>query len=517
MFRLETQLNNTSNKASLLSENNDYLSNTLILLVDSQEGILYQNSDLYIDSNHIEPIQSNGIFTSTRYDASIRAFVYFHAVLLNDSSILYTMTLLPNVTDQLKTLILSSLAILFFLIFTSVPLAFNLGNYVLRPIFSANEEVEKFIKNKDHVLSVPAEELSPMMNKIVALNNQIDRSLSALNAEQATRQALIENISEGLILLDERHRIISINNSAKNVLFLNRHMQYEGRDIFELIQLQNLKKSLERAIAGNVATTFEDKVQDRYYKYFISPSEQDGFLIFIVDTTKETKENLIRRDFASNVTHELKTPLTSIKGFAEMLRHGMLTEPEDIQKTAAIIYRESNRLLFLIEDTMRLSKIENTDSETDFEFMDLSPTISEVIEALNVIAKEKNISLVYEKAPAKVYANRMMMYELFFNLIENAIKYNVDNGSVTVQTSNDTKECLIAITDTGIGISRDHLSRIFERFYRVDKSRSRDTGGTGLGLSIVKHIVERHGGHIDLTSTKNSGTTVHIRLPSFPK
>ncbi len=514
--QLQSRLNSTDEKSALLYEYSRHsLSRSSFVLIDAQNKFYYQNNVIDIDNKTINDTRQNGTASFVRYQSSVNDFTYHNTALLNDGSILYTLTPLFGSQNQLTYIALSLAVFLILGIVLSLLLAPFLAGMILSPIYHANDEAEKFMKNRHYTPTIVADELSPLMNKIIALQNEIDRSIFVLSAEQATRQALIENISEGLILLDENQQIISINNSAKNVLFLNKHVNYETRNIFDLIQLQNLKAAIKQAIANHAATTFEDQVQDRYYKYFISPSNQNGFLIFIVDTTKEAKENIVRRDFASNVSHELKTPLTSIKGFAEMLERGMLSNADDIQKTASIIYRESNRLLFLIEDIMRLSKIENADKEKDFQIMDLSVTIGEVLEALSIIAKEKNVALVYESKPAKVYANSMMMHELFFNLIENAIKYNVENGAVTIQTKCNANKCNIIISDSGIGIPRKHLNRIFERFYRVDQSRSRDTGGTGLGLSIVKHIVEQHRGQIHLTSSENSGTTIHILLPSL--
>lgn len=512
---LEDQLNESMSKSALLHEcNNYFLNSTSFALVDSHNQIFYESVAFDIDQTTVNKTRSNGSFSFIRYQATDREYAYYHATLLNDGSILYTKTLLSGSLHQIVNIAISFSAVLVLGILLALFLTPTLSKLILTPIYQATEQSDKIMKNKNHVPAAVAKELSPIMDNIIALKNEINHSVSILNAEQATRQALIENISEGLILLDEHQQIISINNSAKDVLFLNKYAKYEGRNIFELIQIENLKKSLTQAISSKSATTFEDQIQDRYYKYFISPSNYNGFLIFIVDTTKETKENIIRRDFASNVSHELKTPLTSIRGFAEMLECGMLTDTKDIEKTASIIYRQSNRLLFLIEDIMRLSQIENMDKEKNSSVVDLPTTIEEVIEALSIIAKEKNITLHYEHRPAKIYADSMMMHELFFNLIENAIKYNVENGSVMIQAECNLQECTIIISDSGIGIPHKHAERIFERFYRVDQSRSRDTGGTGLGLSIVKHIVEQHQGRIYLTSSEDSGTTIEIRLPA---
>jgi len=221
----------------------------------------------------------------------------------------------------------------------------------------------------------------------------------------------------------------------------------------------------------------------------------------------------VRREFTANVSHELKTPLTSINGFAEMISNGMTKEEETI-KFASIIHKEGTRLLVLIDSIISLSQLEDTKSEKIIESIDLIPLADKIVSQLQISAKEKKVNLEFSGEHAIIRGNRRMIEDLLFNLLDNGIKYNKEYGSVSLRIINENNKCLIIVEDTGIGIPEEDQKRVFERFYRVDKSRSKKVGGTGLGLAIVKHIVEYHGGSIELNSLENSGTKILISLPS---
>lgn len=221
----------------------------------------------------------------------------------------------------------------------------------------------------------------------------------------------------------------------------------------------------------------------------------------------------IRREFTANVSHELKTPLTSINGFAEMIASGV-TKEEETKKFASIIHKEGSRLLELIDSIIALSQLEDSKTEKINETLDLLTLSKKIIEQLEIRAKDRGVSLLFNVEPSTIRGNRRMIEDMLFNLMDNAIKYNKENGSVSLTILPNGSVVEIIVEDTGIGIPEDDQKRVFERFYRVDKSRSKKVGGSGLGLAIVKHIVEYHGGTIELWSKDNIGTKISIVLPS---
>jgi len=262
-------------------------------------------------------------------------------------------------------------------------------------------------------------------------------------------------------------------------------------------------------------------LEEKVYHLFFS-SVDNGALILFLDVTEKAKAEKLRREFTANVSHELKTPLTTISGFAELLLNGMI-EKSDITNVSAKMKSESDRLLSLIEDIMRLSELDESDeselkeSESEkvfekFSEFNLSDLICEVVENLKLNADKNNISISYPQEEFLITANRPMIFELLFNLIDNAVKYNKENGNVEIAVLKSNDKIEICIKDSGIGIEKKYHERIFERFYRVDKSRSKKIGGTGLGLSIVKHIVAYHNGMISIESEINSGTKIKIIL-----
>lgn len=220
----------------------------------------------------------------------------------------------------------------------------------------------------------------------------------------------------------------------------------------------------------------------------------------------------VRREFTANVSHELKTPLTSIIGYAEMLQNGVTNE-EDSRKFAGVIHKEGSRLLELIDSVISLSRMEDSNAVKTFENLELHKVSMDLIEQLQFSAKEKSVELFLEGSPLQIRGDKRMIQDLIFNLLDNAIKYNRMGGSVKISLSDEGTQGVIKVADTGIGIPAEDIERVFERFYRVDKSRSRKAGGTGLGLSIVKHIVEFHGGSVSIDSEVNRGTTVIVKLP----
>lgn len=320
---------------------------------------------------------------------------------------------------------------------------------------------------------------------------------------------------EGMILLDEDMTVLSVNKSALKILG-NSFDPTEHTKINHMTNDQQIIGLLEEAKESGAAKGIITE-KSRFYRTFANKVYSEntldfGIIIFFVDVTEEIQSEQIRRDFSANVSHELKTPLTTIKGFGELLENGIFTKEEDVKKYGGMIYRESERLLYLINDIIRLSQIEEQEHVLN-DKIDLLKTAHDVEEILRHKADNREVTMTIEGGPVQIYGNQSYITELFLNLMDNAIKYNHEGGSLKVTVGIEDGKAFAVFSDTGIGISDEHQSRIFERFYRVDKSRSKKIGGTGLGLSIVKHIVAYHSGEISLESELEKGTTITVKLP----
>ena len=333
---------------------------------------------------------------------------------------------------------------------------------------------------------------------------------------------LLDNMNEGIIVLDSIGRVLTINQVARQ--FFATDESIIGKNILHMSHLKKLYDSIMECTTQGVSITF-DTVSPSHHSHtlriYLSPvpentdkeNRSNGVIALITDVTDILKLEKIRSEFTSNASHELKTPLTSISGFAELIDSGLVKDEETIHKYLGNIRRETSRMMVLINDILNLSELESVNYDMNREWLDIGDVIKTIFNNLAVQAKGKNITLQFTGESALIFANRGRMVQLFLNLIENAVKYNNENGSVSVNTFVQDRLIHIKIADTGMGIPKKDQSRIFERFYRVDKGRSRDAGGTGLGLSIVKHIVGLYKGAITLESTLGEGTTINIVLP----
>lgn len=323
---------------------------------------------------------------------------------------------------------------------------------------------------------------------------------------------------EGLVVLNARGTILSINNSARRLFRASTNS--EGRHFMTLDRSLQLQTAVEQASAGVPAEALLS-LRGREYQLLTSPVREKGaitgIVALILDVTEQRAQERMRREFSANVSHELKTPLTSISGYAELIMSGV-AKPEDAPGFATRIHEESSRLLVLIDDILRLSRLDEGGAGLQWERVDLLTLAHGVLDRLTCAAQSKEITLTAEGDSAHVYGVKQLLEEMLYNLVDNGIRYNTPGGSVRVTISNAQDTGAIAeVSDTGIGIPVEHQSRVFERFYRVDKSHSRQTGGTGLGLSIVKRGALLHGTRVDLSSEPGRGTTIRLRFPPVKK
>lgn len=473
----------------------------------------YANSD-YLQDHLTRPEIAEALKTgqgaSNRYSETLKRNVYYHAIALSDGNIIrvagYTGSRMTIFSSTLPVILGITILLLVLCSF----LAKWLTSMVVKPLTKLGDNLDELSEDENY------DELNPFVEKICKQNHTITKQVEKLKSERDMITMITDNMKEGLVLLGPDRYILSVNRGA--LAFLNRHtdMDFVGQNLIVLTREQSLLQAADSALSGKASDGLIT-LKDITYRYFSNPvyteGNVDGALLLLWDVTEAQKAEKMRREFSSNVSHELKTPLTTISGFAEMIENDMVKNPDDLRHFAGLILRESSRLQNLIEDVMRLSRMEEgVDAKGDkVEPFAIAQTVREL---LSPKAETREVTVSVEGKPCVFNGNRNMIEELLYNLVDNAIKYNKPSGKVTVSVGRDAGNCVIKVIDTGIGIPSEHRDRIFERFYRVDKSRSKETGGTGLGLAIVKHAAEFHGGTVSLDSKEDIGTTITIIIPA---
>ena len=340
----------------------------------------------------------------------------------------------------------------------------------------------------------PYEELVPLLARIRAQNRLIRQQEETLGQTRRDFAAITENMGESFLLLDKRLNVLSRNVSASYLL--PAPPDGEADNLNRGGCPEEIVRAAERALAGR-RTELTLEMHERYY--------------YVIATTEREQREALRREFSANVSHELKTPLTSISGFAELLANGMVP-PERVGEFAGDIYKESQRLMALVDDIIELSRLEEETAAPETENVDLYALAEETLASLRPAAERRDVTLTLRGGEAVVQGVRTALQELVYNLCDNAVKYNRPGGSVTVTAEKRGGETVLSVADTGIGIPYEHQNRVFERFYRVDKSHSRQLGGTGLGLSIVKHAAAMHKARLELWSEPDAGTKITVHF-----
>lgn len=357
------------------------------------------------------------------------------------------------------------------------------------------------------------EEVAPLLGKINRQNRQIQKQLEEARRNQEEFSIITENMQEGLLVIDPYTMILSGNSSAWRIFQVNE--PGIGQSVYSLDRDEDFRKVIEHVLEGKHGNALL-RLDNEFVQLIANPVTRDGkivgaVLLLMNETEKIQRENL-RREFSANVSHELKTPLTSISGFAEIIQDGFVKE-EDVKKFAGRIYREAQRLIQLVEDTIKISQLDEGENPYEWENVDIYSVARNVCGNLKEIAQKKNVHLYIDGERLICRTVRPIFEEILYNLCDNGIKYNKDNGTVTIHLKDIGNAIQISVEDNGIGIPREDRNRVFERFYRVDKSHSKEIGGTGLGLSIVKHGVAFLGGTLELTSEVDSGTEITVTLP----
>ncbi|MEE1061388.1 MAG: ATP-binding protein, partial [Ruminococcus sp.] len=353
------------------------------------------------------------------------------------------------------------------------------------------------------------DELTPMLTKINKQHKQISKQMRELKKRADEFEQIMASMNEGLVLLDKTGSVINMNSAAKNVFGVKDEVQ--GESFLVVDRSIKMSKCVNDALRGS-HSEFREQRNGNEYQFGVNSIESGGKVIGVViisfDITETAFAERNRQEFTANVSHELKTPLQSIIGSAELLENG-LVKPEDTSRFVGNIRKEASRLVTLINDIIRLSELDEN-LEIITEETDLLSLALEVRAVLESFAKSKQIDIIVTGESRVLKGVRRYLYEIIYNLCDNAIRYTDNSGKVEIDIGSENEKTVLTVTDNGIGIPFEHQSRIFERFYRVDKSHSKETGGTGLGLSIVKHAVACHGGIIKLDSTVGKGTTIKI-------
>lgn len=447
-----------------------------------------------------------GTGESSRFSSTLTEETLYYAQRLSDGTVLRIsvsrMTVLALFIGMLQPIFI----VLAVAMVLSAVLAHRMAERIVEPFNRL--DLDKPLENDVY------DELSPMLTHIEQQRRQICRQKVELQERKSEFYAVIRNMSEGLVLLSEKDRILSINPAAAS--FLGADADCEGRDFLSVERSHEIDKALSLAKSQGHSELMISR-NGREYQLNLNNIKKDerilGIVILIFDITERAFAERNRREFTANVSHELKTPLQAIMGSAELIENG-LVQPEDMPRFVGRIRAEAARLVALIEDIIRLSQLDEG-GELSLEAVDLYEIAGEELEALLPVAADRNITLSLEGHPAVVKGTRRLLREVMFNLCDNAIKYNVDGGSVKVTVKSDDGSVRLSVEDTGIGIPQEHHARVFERFYRVDKSHSRETGGTGLGLSIVKHAVQYMNGRIELHSSPGNGTVIQVFFLPF--
>ena len=458
----------------------------------------------HADRSEIREALENGTGESTRYSATLLEKTLYYARRLDDGTVLRISVSRATVWVLVVGMLQPIVILLLIVLVLSAVLAKRLSKHIVEPL---NElDLEHPLDNDSY------EELAPLLGRISRQREQIDRQLRELQRKTDEFSQITRSMQEGLVLLDNHWTVLSINPAAQRLFGADAGCV--GEDFLTVERSHEMSAAIEAAMQ-NGHSEFRLRKNGRIYQLDLtridSGGEVAGAVLLTFDITERENAEQNRREFTANVSHELKTPLQGIIGSAELLKNGMV-RPEDTARFVGHIRSEAQRLVTLIDDIIRLSQLDEGD-EMPTETVDLREIAQEAAEDLRGAAEKKHVSLSLEGEAAPVTGVRRLLYEIVYNLCDNAVKYNVDGGSVSIRVEQDGQTASVTVADTGTGIAPEHQGRIFERFYRVDKSHSKASGGTGLGLSIVKHAVQYHHGSIELQSAPGKGTTVRVFFP----
>ncbi len=508
-----------------------------ITWVDKDGNVLFDSDveekkmENHKDRDEIQDAIKEGEGYAVRYSNTLDEQTVYYAVELRDGSVLRV----SSAYNTVFSIVIAMLQPTAFLVFLIIILSYFMSKSVAKNIVAPINDMDLLYGEMDEEY----EELVPLLKRIRKQNILIDQQMDDLRSQQAKFQALTEHMREGFLVLDRNEKILSYNMAAVELLEASKEIDYTGQNIVSFDRNRNVREAVQEALKG-VRSQRDLELGDRIYRILANPiiiedvvkdetaarqapkdvsvpeEQVDGVIIIVLDETEKEKREQLRREFTSNVSHELKTPLTSISGVAEIIMNGIV-KPEDIPEFAKKIYEEGGRRIYLVNYIIFLSKLDEETVAYETEEIHLRELAKQVKERLKIPCKNKEVAIHIVGEDAVMEGIPSMMEEVLYNLCDNGIKYNKQGGKVAVTLhsviEDGISKAVITVEDTGIGIPSEEQERIFERFYRVDKSHSKAIGGTGLGLSIVKHVVLLHHGNIGIKSEAGNGTTITLVLP----
>ena len=476
-------------------------------VVDTDGTVLYDTQvnasemENHADREEIAEAFKTGTGSSARNSSTLTEKTFYEAVRLENGDVLRISVSQLTVGALILGMLPAIIAIILIAAVVAGILSHTMAKKVTEPLMKL--DLEHPSDNSTY------EELTPILTKVHKQHKQIKSQMETLRRKSDEFEQIVSSMNEGLVLLDEHGMVLSMNTAAKKIFAVKNDVM--GSDFLLVDRTSKMSKAIWNALDGNHSEYTEER-NGSEYQFTVNPIESDGkvlgAVILVFDISDRAFAERNRQEFTANVTHELKTPLQSIIGSAELLENG-LVKPEDTARFVGNIRKEATRLVSLINDIIRLSQLDEN-NEPATETVELTEVAKEVVEVLTASAVKRNVTLSIEGEPQTIFGVRRYIYEIIYNLCDNAIRYNVDGGKVEIKIGKDNGRAVVSVKDTGIGIAPEHQSRIFERFYRVDKSHSKETGGTGLGLSIVKHAVQYHSGKVTLDSEVGKGTTITV-------
>lgn len=480
-----------------------WIANDGSVLFDDQAD--EQSMENHLQREEVRQALESGEGQSTRYSNTMLRKTIYYARQLSDGTVLRISISRETMGVLILEMMQPILIVVIVALALAIVLAKGISERIVKPLNRL--DLDNPMENETY------EEIQPLLTRIHQQRRQIDLQLKILRQKNDEFTQITESMSEGLVLINKSCKILSINPAAR-ALF-NTDAKAIGRDMLLIESSHEMSDAIMSALSSGHSEIHLER-NKREYQIDVSRIESDGMVVGAVllsfDISERMNGERLRREFTANVSHELKTPLTSILGAAELIENGMV-KSGDMPRFVGHIHDEASRLLVLIEDIIRLSQLDEG-QEIPSEMLDMNIIVSEAINELEDMAQRKKVSIrAKDEQPCPVKASPRLLHEIAYNLIENAIKYNVEGGDVDVSTERRDGKCVFTVSDTGIGIPAEHQERIFERFYRVDKSHSKASGGTGLGLSIVKHAAAYCGATIRLQSEPGKGTSISLSFP----
>ena len=500
----------------LESGGNDFLnkiaaengSNVRITLIDKDGIVLFDNqAEAKTLENHamrqeVMEAVAVGAGEAERFSDTLDKTTYYYAVRLEDGKILRLARTIDSIYKSVLQMLPIMGSIVIVVAFLASIVARRVTFNLIKPLDQVN--LDEPLDNETY------DELAPFLTRIAKQKRQLSKNLKKLRGKQEELTIITNNMNEGLVLLNGQQNVLFINESAAKIFGFSAK-EVIGRNILTVDRAQEVQDLLQKVSQAGKGEGLYEK-DGHFYQLSGSSVNGSGSVILIYDVTEKMTAEKLRREFSANVSHELKTPLQSILGYAEIMKNGLVKD-EDKQRFLERIHAEAGNMIELIQNIMELSRLDENKTLDEFEDVDLLKLAQSVTLRLKHKAQTKGVTLNVSGSSACVCGVQSILSEVLYNLVDNSIKYNKDNGKVDVKVQDGSEEVTVSVSDTGIGIGAADRERVFERFYRADKSHSKEIGGTGLGLSIVKHGVLFHKGRVELESEPGVGTTITFVLP----